>query len=178
MTKNAKATIWATVAVTMLIVGVVTYERQKPKRPIANKVASETKTATTVPDQIQIVAPAEITTSSPPAVATSTPVIIRKRKPAPTALFYGDAVAKYTNTRIQFTPGCLQAIPSQMAVANPVTIMLDNRSDTAQTIIIAGKSYLVSAYNYTLVTLNQKILPAHLFIKCNQQFNVAEIILQ
>ena len=90
---------------------------------------------------------------------------------------YGDTVVKYGNNRIQFTPNC-QAVPNRMAAANPVTLMLDNRSDMEQKITIGGNSYGVAAYNYVIVTINKKTLPVNLFINCNNQANVAEIILQ
>ena len=183
MSKNKQAAIWATVAVTMLIVGVVTYARQRPKRPVSNKapVIKTMATDKATPTDIVIQTP----TSTPEAIATSTAtstrvtIPIRKRKPpVSTKLSYGDAVNKYGSLRIQFSPGCLQASPNQIAVANPVTIMLDNRSDSTQIISVAGSTYILNAYDYMIVMVNEKILPVNLFINCNGQKNVAQLILQ
>lgn len=187
MTKNKQATIWITVAVTMLIVGAITYARQRPKQLITNEIDSITTTVVTVPDQIQVVAPAEITTSSPPTVAdfttTSTPtkksIPIRKRKPVlPLRLSYGDAVAKYGNLRIQFAPKCAYASPNQIATKNPVTVMLDNRSDSTQLIGINGAIHVVNSYDYTIITVDQVDLPKIVSIACNGQYNVAQLFLQ
>jgi hypothetical protein len=185
MTKNTKAIIWATIAVMALIIGGVTYERQRPKRPIAYEKIPVVKTLIIAPDQIPIATSTEAGTSTPITVATSTPaskpILIRKPKPKPTTITtisYGDAVVKYGFNHIQFAPGCLQASPNQIATANPVTLMLDNRSDQAQTITIGSHSYMVAPYNYVIATINETTLPVTLFISCNQQKNVAEIILQ
>jgi hypothetical protein len=182
MTKNTKAIIWASVAVMALIIGGVTYEKQRPKRPIAYEKIPVVKTLIIAPDQIPIATSIEASTSTPITVATSTPaskpILIRKPKPKSTTISYGDAVVKYGFNRIQFAPGCLQASPNQISTANPVTLMLDNRSDQAQTITIGSHSYMVAPYNYVIATINETTLPVTLFISCNQQKNVAQIILQ
>ncbi len=182
MTKNTKAIIWATIAVMAVIIGGVTYERQRPKRPVVYEASAVVKTVATVPDQAQIATSTEASTSTQITLATSTPaskpVQIRKPKPKSATLSYGDAVVKYGFNRIQFAPGCLQASPNQMATANPVTLMLDNRSNEAQTITIGSHSYTVAPYNYVIATINETTLPVTLYISCNQQKNVAEIILQ
>lgn len=184
MEKNTQATIWASIALMALIVGGVTYERQRPKRPVAFEKIPVVKTAITVPDQIPIATSTEAVTSTPITIATSTPaskpIIIRKPKPKPKSITisYGDAVVKYGFNRIQFAPGCLQASPNQIATANPVTLMLDNRSDQPQTITIGSHSYMVAPYNYVIATINETTLPINLYISCNQQKNVAQIILQ
>ncbi|MCL5667154.1 MAG: hypothetical protein M1383_05295 [Patescibacteria group bacterium] len=181
MTKNTKAIIWATVAVIMIIISSITYERQRPKR-LATQKTPIVKITAIVPVQDQIPAPTQAATSTADTINTSTPaskfIPFRKPKPAPPKpLSYGDTVVKYASSRIQFNSSC-QAIPSQMAIANLVTIMLDNRSNAAQTITVAGHSYSVAAYNYVLVALNQKNLPIHLLVNCNSQVNTAEILLQ
>jgi hypothetical protein len=86
-------------------------------------------------------------------------------------------VNKYANTRIQFNELC-QGVPGQEAMANGVTIMLDNRSDAAIKITILGKKYMVSAYNYILITLSQKSLPAQVSINCNGQMNASVVTLE
>jgi hypothetical protein len=184
MTKNTKATIWAIVAVMTVIVGITTYQKQRPKRSVIYEASAVVKTAATIPDQTQIATSTEAATSTSITVATSTSsnnpaVIYRRKKPTPAIppLSYGDAVTKYMNSRIQFNQNC-QAIPGQTVLANPVTIMLDNRSDQTQVITIAGHSYSVTAYNYVLVTLNEKNLPETLHVNCNNQMNSLQILLQ
>jgi hypothetical protein len=185
MNKNKKAMFWTGVALIVLIIGIGAYQSQKVNPTIIKNnppVASKT-TITKTPLNLSSVAVATTTpTSTPASIASSTTAtklgIYRKPKPlTPKALSYGDAVTKYGNLRIQFNPSC-QAYPNQIAVANPVTIMLDNRSDSTQIISVAGGSYIVSSYNYVIITINQKTLPVNLFINCNSSVNVAEIFLQ
>ncbi len=173
MTKNTKAIIWATVAGVMFIIGIATFVKQKFHQPVAQS-ASLTQTVTS---ETQVVTPADVATSTPETVTTSTPATIRKRKPAP-RLSYGDAVVKYENFRIQFAPGCLWAVPSQMVAKNPVTLMLDNRSDSGQKITLVKTTYTIKPYDYAIVTLNEKTLPQTVGIACNGQYNVAQILLQ
>jgi hypothetical protein len=185
MNKNKKAMFWSGVALIVLIIGIGAYQSQKVNPtiiknnpPVASKIPT-TKTLLNLPSEtLATTTP----TSTPASVATSTPTskLGQYRKPkaiTPKALSYGEAVTKYGNLRIQFNPSC-QAYPNQIAVANPVTIMLDNRSDSTQIISVAGGSYIVSSYNYVIVTINQKTLPVNLFINCNSSVNVAEIFLQ
>ena len=181
MSKNKQAAIWATVALAMLIIGVVTYERQRPKRPVSKKIPTvkivsdapkPTDTSTSTP----VTAPANTGTSTP---ASAPAVIYRRKKLAPKTLplDYGEAVNTYGNKRIQFDQNC-RGIPSHFAMSNPSTVMLDNRSDKPQNITIGGKSYLITAYNYLVITLDGKTLPTlDLFVNCNNQMNTAEIIL-
>lgn len=189
MEKNKQGAIWAGAALMAIIVGVLTYaHNENKKRPTVHKpiVATtapspvETKTAlatTTLPLQIFPEA-----TSTPPS-ATSTPIAktpyrhkkIVSNTPAP--LSYGEAVAMYSNHRIQFNSLC-QGIPGQTVLANHVTIMLDNRSDSPQKITLAGQTYTVAAYNYVLAVLNQKTLPATLHVGCNSQMNAVEIVVE
>jgi hypothetical protein len=186
MTKNTRATIWVTVAIMAVVIGGVTYERQRPKRPVTHKAAPVTKTVVPSPDQnqTQITTSTEAATPTPNTVTTSTSTLvskiipIRKPKPvAPKALSYGDAVAKYTNSRIQFNSLC-QAIPGQVVFANLTTVMLDNRSDSQQKITIAGQTYIVAAYNYALVTLKQNVMPITLHVGCNNNLNSVEITVE
>ena len=165
-----------------VIVGVVTYERQKPKQPVAYKaqivktVAAEAFSQPSTPVPTPTPIPSTVASSTPTSTSASKLVIIRK--PKPTTISYGEAVNKYGFNRIQFSPGCLQASPNQIAISNPVTLMLDNRSDAWQTITIGSHSYGVAPYNYVIATINEKILPVNLYISCNQQKNVGQIILQ
>ncbi len=180
MSKNVKATIWTTIAIMAVIIGIVTYERQQPQHVVVQKTSPIAKAETSLSDQAPTVKTPETATSSPVVVASSTPAsrTIYKPKVKSTIPSYGDMVAKYSFNRIQFAPGCLQATPNQIAIANPVTLMLDNRSDQAQTITIGTHNYMVAPYNYVIATINEPALPVTLFVSCNQQKNVAQIILQ
>lgn len=170
MTKNTKGIIWANVAVMMVVISIVTYVKQKPHY-------ASTKTVKEIQNQAQVATLGSDVVSTSTATSTLTTSIITTRKPKPIppkALSYGDAVAKYTDHRIQFNSIC-QAIPGQVVFANFTTIMLDNRSDGVQKITIAGKTYTVPAYDYVLVTLKQKVLPITLHVNCNNQMNAVEI---
>lgn len=189
MSKNMQATFWASLALVSVIVAVVAIKRQLPARPAIHKASAKTSASSPIskvladifsPNAVATQAPAAATTTTATSTSTSTKATSwprRKPKTADTQISYGEAVANYGNNRIQFTPDC-QAVPSNMAVANPVTLMLDNRSGLEQKITIGGKVYGVAAYNYVIVTINEKTLPQNLFITCNQRPNVAEIILQ
>jgi hypothetical protein len=187
MSKNLQATFWAALALLSVIVGVWAIKRQLPARPVSktaiNKVSKPTSIAETLtniffPNVATTQTPVNILTTADIATSTVTTNLPR-RKPKPVAkqMSYGDAVVYYGNNRIQFGSSC-EAIPNRMAVANPVTLMLDNRSAGPQKIVIAGKTYNVADYNYVVVTIKEKTLPVHLFVNCNSSVNVAEIILE
>jgi hypothetical protein len=180
MTKNTKTIIWASMAVMALVIGVITYERQRPRRVVIDETTPITKTVATANEQAPTVTSNEIATSTLVTVATSTkPVLIRKRKPVPAPrLSYGDAVKKYENLRIQFAPKCLWASPNQISVKNPLTLMLDNRSDSTQIIMVGTSIYTVNSYDYAVVTINETNLPKTVPIACNGQYNVAQLFLQ
>ena len=189
MSKNKQAAIWATIALLMLIIGITTFESQRPRRrpkPVVAKAQVQPVQATTSPVVIVTAPgndPALITTST--QAATSSPITTRPpsykpKKPKPSAqsvLGYGETVSLYANTRIQFDSSC-QAYPSRLAMANSVIFMFDNRSNTPQKITVAGKAYVVAPFNYVLTKLSEKILPATLGIACNGQYNTAVIILE
>lgn len=194
MDKNKRATIWAGVALAMVIVMVIIWphKRSKNNQPASFKSSVAKASApspTLAPSPLNI--PAPVSTSTPtstPPSATSTFISKpgstygykpKKAVPKSTVPSYGEVVSSFDGTghRIQFNPSC-QAVPNQIATANGSIFMLDNRSDMAQTITIGGQAYVVAAYNYVLVTLSQKTLPSHLFVTCNTQINTAEIFLE
>ena len=179
MTKNTKATIWASLAILAVIVGAGTYERQRPRRVVIDEATPITKTVATVAQQAPTATSIETSTSALATVATSTkPVLIRKPKPkAPPVPSYGDMVTKYEGFRFQFDPEC-RAFPNQMATKNPLTVMLDNRSNTWQNITIGTRMYGIAPYNYVIATISETTLPVNLFISCNQLKNTAQILLQ
>jgi len=186
MSKNIQATFWAAIALSMVIIGVWVIKTQTGGHAVAGTVAvihaTKVKNTANISNRAEA-APVPAAASTTPVDSTSTPPAMTgktyRRKPAPKPPIpsYGDMVTQYQNTRIQFDQNC-QAHPNQIAIPNPVTLMLDNRSNIEKKIIVGGKSYEVAAYNYVLVILNEKTLPVNLFITCNQQTNVAEIVLQ
>lgn len=141
----------------------------KPTNIVENLVNFFIPTATTSPT------PAPTSTNA--TTSTQAAVLPRRKSKSVPQISYGDAVVNYANNRIQFDQNC-QAHPSHMAVANPVTLMLDNRSNVEQKITIGKAVYNVAGYNYVIATINAKTLPVNLFVNCNQQTNVAEIILE
>jgi hypothetical protein len=181
MTKKAKTIFWATLAMMMIIIGVGTYNWQRPKRPITHK-ALIAKTIPIVFGQAQSDPPPQPATSTPEQSATSTLGnkfrLIRKPKPNTIKpLSYGEAAAKDASVHIQFNDTC-QAVPGRVVFANLTTIMLDNRSGSQQKIVVAGQAYIVAPYDYVLILLNEKTLPATLHVNCNNQKNAAEIIVE
>ena len=183
MNKNKLGIVWVGIALVSVIVGIWTYSHgEKHNKPVThNSLVSHSKTS---PVQTAVALSTTTPPSKPSPDATSTPVFkftqaygVKKSTTISSSLNYGEAVAKYANSRIQFDSDC-QAIPSQDAMANSVTVMLDNRSNVTQKIIIGGQKYNVAAYNYVLVTLSKKILPAYLYVNCNNRVNTGEIILE
>ncbi len=185
MSKNIQATIWAGVALLMVVIGTWAVKRQLPVRaatlPVTHKVSKPTSIAETLTNifmpNVATTSKATKATTTAATTAVTTGLYRKPKAKTPPMPSYGDMVAQYQNTRIQFGPDC-QAHPNQIAIANPVTLMLDNRSDTAQKITIGKVVYNVAAYNYVIATVNEKVLPVNVFIDCNQQTNAVEILLQ
>jgi len=115
--------------------------------------------------------------------ATKTPVgyktspSISPTPVATSALSYSQLVAQYGSNRIQFNQDC-QAQPSSMVLKNSTSILLDNRSNKAQTIGIDGKNYALVPYGYRVVTLSSASLPKALGVSCNNAINTGTINLQ
>ena len=184
MSKNQQGTIWGSVALVMLIISIWVIDAASKHRAVVQKVAAihtaTSKNTAGIPASAAVTASTATTTAK--LAATSTPPDagqVYKHKPVTRtpALNYGEMVAKYSNTRIQFNELC-QGIPGQQNMANSVTIMLDNRTDSVQRITILRKTYFVSAYNYVLVTIRQKTLPMQVSINCNGQMNASIITLE
>lgn len=131
-------------------------------------------------------APGANTSASPTAVgATKTPVGYKATKsatpvPTPTitsSLSYTQLVAQYGSNRIQFDSDC-KATPSSVVFKNGTSILLDNRSNQARTIVVNGRSYALVAYGYQVVTLSSSTLPQTLSLSCGDKVNVGTINLQ
>src|SRR3989344_1502768 len=122
--------------------------------------------------------------TSPTALgATRTPIgykaspSISPTPVATSALSYSQLVAQYGSNRIQFNQDC-QAVPSSMVLKTGTSILLDNRSNKAQTIGIDGKNYALVPYGYRVVTLSSTSLPKALGVSCNNAVNTGTINLQ
>lgn len=157
MDTNKRTILWVVVAAAVIILLIFAFK---------NKGSQPAPTTSNSNSANQV----NSSSTTPPAAspATQTP---------PNSLAYTEAVQKYKDRRIQFTPTC-QASPNNMTFKNPVTIMLDNRSAGTQRIGILGNTYTLSAYGYTIVTLNQSGLPKTILVDCNTSQNVAKILLE
>lgn len=92
-------------------------------------------------------------------------------------LTYSQAVAQYTNARIQFDQYC-QAHPTGSTFKNGSKIMIDNRSGDPRSIAVGGTVYNLAGYGWRLVTLYSSTLPKTLYLDCGSARNVGSIYLQ
>ncbi len=91
---------------------------------------------------------------------------------------YTQAIVKYKDANlIQFTADC-QARPRSLVVANGSTIMLDNRSASAELITIGGRTYSMDPYSFKIVTLTVEHLPAVYSIDCKTAQNVGTLTIE
>ena len=90
---------------------------------------------------------------------------------------YNKAVVQYADKRIQFQQSC-QTVPNNVVYKNGVTLMLDNRASITHTIKIDSKTYVIGAYDYTIVTLSNTKLPHTILVDCDKSQNVATIMLE
>jgi hypothetical protein len=120
------------------------------------------------------------TTSPSPVKGTVVPKpgFIIKKTPAPTpAKSYSDTVKEYEGRRIQFDERC-QVVPQSPTYKNGTSIMLDNRSASARSVMVGGTKYDLTAYGYKIVTLSSLSLPKELAVSCGSSGNVGKILLQ
>lgn len=90
---------------------------------------------------------------------------------------YADALAAYSNRRIQFDQYC-QAQPSRVAIASGESVMLDNRSGDARTFAIGGVFFTLPGYGWKIYTPSVKTVPATLYVDCGSARNVGTILVQ
>lgn len=90
---------------------------------------------------------------------------------------YGDAVAQFSDRRIQFDMYC-QANPVNNTYKNGSQIMLDNRSGDARIIVVNGVQYSLAGYGWKIITLNATTLPATWAVDCGSAKNVSKILIQ
>lgn len=115
--------------------------------------------------------------------ATPTPSGAVRYTPKPTTgsgavtLSYAEALQKYAGVRIQFDARC-QASPNQITVKNGTSVMFDNRSGDARTIVVGAVTYSIAGYGFRIIPMNSRTLPATVRIDCGSAQNVAQIIIQ
>ena len=97
----------------------------------------------------------------------------------PVSLSYQKALELYKdNKRIQISGADFcQVSPNNVVYKNGTSIMIDNRSSKTRTIKI-GTTYTIPGYGFRIVKLSSGTLPATILMDCDQQQNVAKILLQ
>lgn len=116
--------------------------------------------------------------ASPSPVVGSGVKPVAKKSTAPvSAKSYSDAVKEYEGRRIQFDERC-QVVPQNPTYKNGTSIMLDNRSAGARSVMVGGTKYDLSAYGYRIITLSSSSLPKELAVSCGSSGNVGKILLQ
>lgn len=122
-----------------------------------------------------------IVTKSPspsPVAGVAVKKPVAKQSTAPvSAKSYSDTVKEYEGRRIQFDERC-QVIPQSPTYKNGTSIMLDNRSAGARSVMVGGAKYDLSAYGYRIVALSSPSLPKELAVSCGSSGNVGKILLQ
>ena len=116
--------------------------------------------------------------ASPSPASGTTVKPVAKQSTAPvSAKSYSDAVKEYEGRRIQFDERC-QVVPQNPTYKNGTSIMLDNRSASARSVMVGGTKYDLSVYGYRIVTLSSPNLPKELAVSCGSSGNVGKILLQ
>ena len=93
------------------------------------------------------------------------------------SMTYTQLVQMYAGKTLQFSESC-QVTPKSFVLKNNTAILLDNRSASAKTIVIEGRSYSLGAYGYQVVTVSSSSLPSTLHVNCDSSVNVGTINLQ
>jgi len=93
------------------------------------------------------------------------------------SLSYGQAIAIFANTRIQFDATCTMT-PTNFSVKNGSTLMFDNRSKSAMTFKLDGVRYSLPGYGFRLFALTAAHLPHIVDVDCGGHQNSGTIDLQ
>ena len=131
----------------------------------------------------EIITPAtETATSSKPVAKATTTAVKKTTVPVanqPVSLSYQNALELYKdNKRIQLSGDTFcQVSPNNVMYKNGTSIMVDNRSSQTRTIKI-GTTYTIEGYGFKIIKLSSATLPVTLLMDCNNQQNVAKILLQ
>lgn len=89
---------------------------------------------------------------------------------------YTNALAKYTNARIQLNTIC-QASPNNMTFKNGTNIMIDNRAPVDR-VVKVGSIFNIKAYSFKIIKLSSATLPVTWLVDCDKSQNVATILIQ
>ncbi len=97
----------------------------------------------------------------------------------PVSMSYQNALELYKdNKRIQLSGDAFcQVSPNNVMYKNGTSIMIDNRSSKTRTIKV-GSTYTIEGYGFKIIKLSSATLPATLLMDCDQQQNVAKVLLQ
>lgn len=142
---------------------------------------TQTETPAPAPQAETAIPVTQTATSSAPVAKVTTPAKKPTSAPAsqPASLSYQKALELYKdNKRIQLSGDAFcQASPNNVMYKNGTSIMIDNRSPKTRTIKLIG-TYSIEGYGFKLVKLSSAVLPATFLMDCNQQQNVAKVLLQ
>ena len=115
---------------------------------------------------------------SPSPVAGTAAKSVAKNNAIPTSTkSYTELVKEYEGKRIQFDDRC-QVVPQSPTYKNGTSVLLDNRSASARSVMVGGTKYDLVAYGYRIVTLSSPSLPKELAVSCGSSGNVGKILLQ
>ncbi len=116
--------------------------------------------------------------SPSPVAGTVVKTVAKKSATTPTPSGnYTALVKEYEDRRIQFDERC-QITPQSPTYKNGTSVMLDNRSASAKSVMVGGTKYDLVAYGYRIVTLSSSSLPKSLAISCGSSGNVGSVLLQ
>ncbi len=86
--------------------------------------------------------------AAPAPEAQTTPAAASPKKTAPSTATYDSALKAYGSQRIQFND--CRGTPGSMVLTIGARFMLDNRDNTAHTIIVGKTRYTLKAYGYAI----------------------------
>ena len=160
--KSNKKNILIAIGVIIIIVVSVVVFSKRGSRPTNTTVPANTDE--TVLDGLTAETPVKPATK--PAVSNAV------------SMSYADALVKYKDYRIQLGEGSIcTATPRNVTYKNGSTIMLDNRSAISRSVTVGG-TYSIGAYDFALVKLASNKTPETFYVDCNNQQNVATILIQ
>ncbi len=159
---NKKNILIAIGFIVVIIICVIAFSKHKPRpvAPVAPVTTDETVLDGNTPETN--VKPVKKATAGVSAVSIS----------------YEQALVTYKDSRIQLgsTDACA-ATPRTSTFKNGTTIMVDNRGPVVRTVKV-GSTYTINAYDFKLITLSSTNLPETVYVDCNNQQNVATILIQ
>lgn len=153
--------LWYVVGIVVLVLVIVSIRREGSGDPSASNSPSPSSTASTSP------------TSKPAGTRTPTPAPAGSSMPQS----YTEAVKAHEGRRLQFDVRCQVSI-TKIVVKNGQTVMLDNRSGDARTVVVGSTQYQLPGYGWRVITMSSKTLPATVIVDCGGAQNVAQILIE